>query len=508
MITEPSTRVVELADQISSRVLRSETVVQASLQAIEQSQGLNAFIHTSTEAALAAARLTDELLDEGQPPGALSGVPIAVKDALCTLDAPTTCASRILNRQAKTSPPMEGWQAPYDATVIERLRSAGAILVGKTNMDEFAMGSSNENSAFGPARNPWDPEHIPGGSSGGSAVAVAGGMVPGALGSDTGGSVRQPAALCGVVGVKPSYGRVSRYGLIAFASSLDQVGPFASDVRGAARLLEVIAGVDPKDATCSELPVGNYVAACDRSVEGLRVGLPPEYFGKGLDPEVASSVRQAVEKLKQAGCSIRPVSLPHTRYGIATYYIIATAEASSNLSRFDGVRFGLREEPGDADLATLYGATRDLGFGAEVKRRIMLGTYVLSSGYYDAYYLKAQRARTLIRRDFEHVFNEVDVLVTPTSPMCAPRIGANQDDPLVMYLADIYTLPASLAGICGLSVPCGLTQGSKARPPLPIGLQVLAPAFSEERLFQVGSTCEQLLEFPGISASPSPRHAP
>jgi aspartyl-tRNA(Asn)/glutamyl-tRNA(Gln) amidotransferase subunit A len=358
-------------------------------------------------------------------------------------------------------------------------------------MDEFAMGSSNENSAFGPARNPIDPTRTPGGSSGGSAAAVAAGLTPGSLGSDTGGSIRQPAALTGVVGIKPTYGRVSRYGLVAFASSLDQVGPFARDVRSAARLLEVISGADPHDSTSAALPVGDYEAACSRDVKGLRIGVPEEYFGEGLDPEVARLVRGAIEKLEKQGCEVKPVQLPHTRYGIATYYIVATAEASSNLARFDGVRFGLRVEPPRADLKAMYGATRDRGFGSEVKRRILLGTYVLSAGYYDAYYRKASQARTLIRRDFEQAFEKVDVIAAPTSPSPAFRLGEKVSDPLAMYLADIYTLPASLAGIAGLSVPCGSTTATSDRPALPVGLQLLGPAFSEERLLTAAASVER-----------------
>jgi aspartyl-tRNA(Asn)/glutamyl-tRNA(Gln) amidotransferase subunit A len=354
------------------------------------------------------------------------------------------------------------------------------------------MGSSGENSAFGATKNPHDTTRTPGGSSSGSAVAVAGGMALATLGSDTGGSIRQPAALCGVVGVKPSYGRVSRFGLVAFASSLDQVGPFARDVESAARVLEVIAGEDPRDSTAVPVALGDYVAACRRDVRGLRIGLPDEYFAEGLDPEVEAVVRGAVERLEREGAIVRQVKLPHTHYGVATYYIVATAEASSNLARFDGVRFGLRIEPEHGDLTAMYGATRDAGFGAEVKRRILLGTYVLSAGYYDAYYRKAQRARTLIRRDFESAFGDVDVIATPTSPTPAFKLGEKADDPLAMYLADVYTLPASLAGIAGVSVPCGSTKATSDRPALPIGLQLLSPAFGEERLFTAAAAVERL----------------
>ncbi|HWO09275.1 MAG TPA: amidase family protein, partial [Polyangiaceae bacterium] len=339
----------------------------------------------------------------------------------------------------------------------------------------------------GPAKNPWDTTRAPGGSSGGSAIAVAASMAPASLGSDTGGSIRQPASLCGVVGVKPSYGRVSRYGLVAFASSLDQIGPFTRDVRGSARVLEVIAGHDPRDPTSLSAPVGNYESACDRGVSGLKIGVPREYFGTGLEPQVKRAVSAAIDDLERAGASVRDIEMPHTRYGVATYYVIATAEASSNLARFDGVRFGLRvEEPG-TDLATMYGSTRDAGFGAEVKRRILLGTYVLSSGYYDAYYAKAQKVRTLIRRDFERAFDAVDVIATPTSPTVAFRLGERVDDPLAMYLGDIYQLPASLAGICGISLPCRLVDPDDQ---LPVGLQLLAPALHEETLFAAAAAHE------------------
>jgi len=428
--------------------------------------------------------------------GKLAGVPIAIKDALCTLDAPTTCGSKILTRRSADgnsgSDPEHGFRPPYDATVVARLRGADAVLVGKTNMDEFAMGSSGENSAFGPVKNPWDKTRTPGGSSGGSAVAVAAGLSAGSLGSDTGGSIRQPAALCGIVGVKPTYGRVSRYGLVAFASSLDQVGPFARDSRSAARILEVISGSDVLDSTSASVPVGAYEAACGKPVKGLRIGVPEEYFGEGLDPGIAASVRSAISALEAEGCTVHPVALPHTRHGIATYYIVATAEASSNLARFDGVRFGLRIEPARGDLQAMYGKTRNAGFGPEVKRRILLGTYVLSSGYYDAYYRKAQRARTLIKQDFDRAFETVDAIAVPTSPSPAFKLGEKVDDPLSMYLADIYTLPASLAGIAGLSVPCGMLAAQSDRPALPVGLQLLGPAFAEERLFTLAAAVERL----------------
>jgi len=485
----------ELAATVARGDVPALEIAKASLDRIAAGRELNAFLSVPEAPLLAAARSIDERRARGEKLGPLAGVPIAIKDALCTHDAPTTCASRILTRRGpdgRPSTPENGWRPPYDATVVARLRAADALLVGKTNMDEFAMGSSGENSAFGPAKNPRDPSRTPGGSSSGSAVAVAGGMAFAALGSDTGGSIRQPAALCGVVGVKPSYGRVSRFGLVAFASSLDQVGPFARDVEGAARVLSVIAGEDPRDSTAAQVALGDYVAACGRDIRGLRIGLPDEYFAEGLDPEVEQAVRHAVARLEAEGASVRPVKLPHTRYGVATYYIVATAEASSNLARFDGVRFGLRIEPEHGDLTAMYGATRNAGFGAEVKRRILLGTYVLSAGYYDAYYRKAQQTRTLIRRDFEAAFADVDVIATPTSPTPAFRLGEKVDDPLAMYLADVYTLPASLAGIAGLSVPCGTTRATSERPALPIGLQLLAPAFAEERLFTAAAAVERL----------------
>ena len=487
--------IADLASQVQKGALSARSVTEAALSRIEQTRDLNALLFVSSDAALAAADAVDAKRARGEALGKLAGVPIAIKDALCTTDAPTTCASKILTRVGEGNnagtDPEHGFRAPYDATVVARLRAADAVLIGKANMDEFAMGSSGENSAFGPARNPWDKSRTAGGSSSGSAVAVAAGLALGSLGSDTGGSIRQPAALCGVVGVKPSYGRVSRYGLVAFASSLDQVGPFARDVKSAARLLEVISGRDPLDSTSAELPVGEYEAACSRDVKGLRIGIPQEYFGEGLDPAIAESVRSAIAQLEQAGCTVKPVSLPHTSYGIATYYILATAEASSNLARFDGVRFGLRIENAKSDLTSLYGKTRNAGFGAEVKRRILLGTYVLSAGYYDAYYKKAQRVRTLIKRDFDQAFESVDAIAVPTSPTPAFRLGEKVDNPLAMYLADVFTLPASLAGIAGLSVPCAPTPATATQPALPVGLQLLGPAFAEERLFSLAAEVER-----------------
>jgi aspartyl-tRNA(Asn)/glutamyl-tRNA(Gln) amidotransferase subunit A len=486
----------DIARLVNQGEVSAEEVTRLAIERIEQRNGLyGAFLTVQAERAIAEARALDEMRGKGDRLGPLAGVPIGLKDALCTYDAPTTAGSRILVRASAEGAPPGGPEAgfcpPYDATVVSRLRTAGAILPGKANMDEFAMGSSTENSAFFPAKNPWDPTRTPGGSSGGSAVAVAAGMVPGALGSDTGGSIRQPAALTGVVGVKPTYGRVSRFGLIAFASSLDQVGPFAHDVRSAARLLEVIAGHDPHDATSLEAPPGDYEDACGREVRGLRIGVPEEYFAEGLDPAVEASVREAIKGLEGLGCEIRPVRLPHTRYAVAAYYIIATAEASSNLARFDGVRFGLRVQPKN-DLGALYDATRGAGFGREVKRRIMLGTYVLSAGYYDAYYLRAQRVRTLIRRDFDEAFREVDAIATPVSPTVAFKLGEKLDDPLSMYLADIYTLPASLAGVPAISVPCAPVMPKDGGRLLPVGLQLIGPALEEARLFALAYAWEQL----------------
>jgi len=497
--------IADLADKVQTGALTARAVTEAALSRIDATRELNALLHVAREAALAAADAVDAKRARGEGLGKLAGVPVAIKDALCTHDAPTTCASKILTRVDESNSggtdPERGFRPPYDATVVARLRAADAILIGKANMDEFAMGSSGENSAFGPARNPWDRSRTAGGSSSGSAVAVAAGLALGSLGSDTGGSIRQPAALCGVVGVKPTYGRVSRYGLVAFASSLDQVGPFARDVRSAARLLEVISGRDPLDSTSADVPVGQYEAACTRDVRGLRIGIPQEYFGEGLDPAIADNVRAAIGELEKAGCSVKPVSLPHTKYGIATYYIVATAEASSNLARFDGVRFGLRIETPRSDLTSLYGKTRNVGFGAEVKRRILLGTYVLSAGYYDAYYKKAQRVRTLIKRDFDQAFEAVDAIAVPTSPTPAFRLGEKVDNPLAMYLADVFTLPASLAGIAALSVPCAPTPATTTQPALPVGLQLLGPAFAEERLFSLAAEVERRMG--GVPRPPS-----
>jgi aspartyl-tRNA(Asn)/glutamyl-tRNA(Gln) amidotransferase subunit A len=410
----------------------------------------------------------------GESVGPLAGVPVGIKDVLTMKGVETTAGSKIL----------EGYRPPYDATVVQRLEAAGAVVLGKLNCDEFAMGSSNENSAYGPVKNPRAMDRVPGGSSGGSAAAVAADLCVASLGTDTGGSIRQPAAFCGVVGVLPTYGRVSRYGLIAFASSLDRVGPFARSVEDAAVMLEVLSGADAMDATSSQAAVGSYSAETKKGVEGLRIGVPEEYFGEGLNAEIRAAIEKALDGLKAAGATIHKVSLPHTRYAVPTYYVIATAEASSNLSRLDGVRFGLRAEE-SGTLAAMFRNTRDEGFGAEVKRRILLGTYVLSAGYYDAYYRKAQQVRALLTRDFVEAFEKVDAIVAPVTPTPAFKLGEKTDDPLQMYLEDIYSVAASLAGICGMSVPCGETAEG-----LPIGVQVLGKHFDEATMLRVGAAVE------------------
>ncbi|WP_245632143.1 Asp-tRNA(Asn)/Glu-tRNA(Gln) amidotransferase subunit GatA [Edaphobacter aggregans] len=435
---------------------------------------INSYLALSRDRALAQAAKIDAMADRGEVLPPLAGVPVGIKDVLVMRGAPATAGSLIL----------KDYRPPYDATSVARLEAAGAVLLGKLNCDEFAMGSSNENSAYGPVLNPRALDRVPGGSSGGSAAAVAADLAVATLGTDTGGSIRQPAAFCGVVGVLPTYGRVSRYGLIAFASSLDRVGPLTKNVKDAAIMLEVLAGKDAMDATSSDRPVGTYVADLEQPVEGLRVGVPKEYFGEGLDPEIRAAIEGVLEALKAAGCVIKTVSLPHTRYAIPTYYVIATAEASSNLSRFDGVRFGLRDAEARS-LADMYRKTRDAGFGAEVKRRILLGTYALSAGYYDAYYKKAQQVRTLLTRDFLAAFGEVDVLVAPVTPTPAFKLGEKTDDPLQMYLEDIYSVAASLAGICGMSVPCGVTKDE-----LPIGVQVMGRHFDEGTMLRVAKAVE------------------
>lgn len=435
---------------------------------------LNVYLSLTKERALEQAARIDGLAAKGDPVPALGGIPIGIKDVLVTKGAPSTAGSKIL----------QGYHPPYDATAVAKLEAAGAVLLGKINCDEFAMGSSNENSAYGPVRNPVDPDRVPGGSSGGSAAAVAANMAAATLGSDTGGSIRQPASFCGIVGVLPTYGRVSRYGLIAFASSLDRVGPFAANVRDAATLLGVIAGQDPMDATSSSAPVPDFAAESDKPAAGLRIGLPEEYFAEGLDPEVRAAMEKGIAALEKAGCSVKKISLPHTRYAVPAYYLIATAEASANLARFDGVRYGYRS-PDSKTLAGMYSHSRDEAFGAEVKRRILLGTYALSAGYYDAYYLKAQQVRRLLAEEFLRAFAEVDAIVTPTSPIPAFKIGEKMGDPLAMYLADIYTVTASLAGICGVTVPSGTTGTG-----LPVGMQILASHFKEGTAFRVARAVE------------------
>ena len=435
---------------------------------------LNVFLSLTKERALAQAARVDDAVAKGDPLPPLAGIPVGIKDVLVMQGAPATAGSKIL----------QGYRPPYDATAVAKLEAAGAMLLGKINCDEFAMGSSNENSAYGPVRNPVDTERVPGGSSGGSAAAVAANMAVATLGSDTGGSIRQPASFCGVVGVLPTYGRVSRYGLIAFASSLDRVGPFAANVRDAATLLGVIAGHDPQDATSSPAPVPDYAAESDKPAQGLRIGVPAEYFAEGLDPEVRAAIEKGIAALEKAGCTVKPVSLPHTRYAVPTYYLIATAEASANLARFDGVRYGYRSPASDT-LSAMYSHSRDEAFGAEVKRRILLGTYALSAGYYDAYYLKAQQVRRLLAEEFLRVFADVDAIVTPTSPMPAFKLGEKTGDPLAMYLADIYTVTASLAGICGVNVPCGATSAG-----LPVGMQILAAHLNESTAFRVARAVE------------------
>jgi aspartyl-tRNA(Asn)/glutamyl-tRNA(Gln) amidotransferase subunit A len=465
----------EAVARLEQGACSSEDLVRDVLGAIAAGdEAIGAYLTVDAEAALEMARAADAARAAGRT-GKLLGVPIAVKDVLNVEGQPCTCASRIL----------EGYRAPYDATAVARIRAAGGIPLGRTNMDEFAMGSTNENSAFRITRNPHDPDRVPGGSSGGSAAAVGGGLALAALGSDTGGSVRLPAAFCGCVGLKPSYGRVSRYGLTAFASSLDQVGPLTRTVRDAALLLEVIAGHDPADSTSLDAPVEDYRGALRAGLEGLTIGLPREYFVGGTDPEVDAAVQAAVAQCRARGARTVDVSLPHTRYAIAVYYVIATAEASANLARFDGVRYGLRVPDGDDPIA-MTARTRAAGFGDEVKRRIILGTYVLSSGYYDAYYLRAQKVRTLIRRDFEAAFAQCDALLTPVSPTPACRFGERTQDPLKMYLSDVFTVTANLAGICGVAVPFGRTQGG-----LPIGVQLLGPALGEAAILRVGHALEQ-----------------
>jgi len=461
---------------LCAKSFSAEELARAALEAAEkENDTYRAFLHFSPERALQAARRVDAQIARGEPIGPLAGVPVAVKDVIVTRGLKTTCGSRIL----------ENYVPPYDATAVERLEQAGGVIIGKTNCDEFAMGSSTENSGYFPTRNPAALDRVPGGSSGGSAAAVAAGQAVVALGSDTGGSIRQPASFCGVVGVLPTYGRVSRYGLVAFASSLDHIGPFARTVQDAARSLGVIAGRDPADSTSAGAPVPDYAAALDGKIDGLRVGVPREYFGSGLDSEVGDRIQRAVDLFGKLGCKVQSVGMPHTDHAIACYYIICTAEASANLARYDGVRYTTRSSQAET-LAGMYRRTRGEGFGAEVKRRIILGTYVLSAGYYDAYYLKAQKVRTLVARDFTDAFREVDAILTPVSPFPAFKLGEKMADPLEMYLSDIYTITGSLAGICGASVPCGRTSAG-----LPVGLQILCNHFDESRMFRLAHAFEQ-----------------
>jgi aspartyl-tRNA(Asn)/glutamyl-tRNA(Gln) amidotransferase subunit A len=460
-IAEGQTTAAGLAEEFYARIKKEDPEI-------------GAYLALSEDRALAQAARIDKMVADGQPLPPLAGVPIAIKDVMVTRGVRTTAGSKIL----------EDFVPPYDCTAVARLEAAGAVILGKLNCDEFAMGSSTENSAFHPVRNPRDKSRVPGGSSGGSAAAVAAGMAVATLGSDTGGSIRQPASFCGVVGLKPTYGRVSRYGLIAFASSLDHIGPFANTVKDAALVLRTIAGRDPMDSTSAEVPVPDYVAELEKPIRGLRVGVAKEYFGSGLDEEVKAAVEAAIQKLAELGCEVVPVNLPHTEFAIPTYYIVATAEASSNLARYDGVRYGFRVR-GAKTLSEMYRQTRDGGFGMEVKRRIMLGTYALSAGYYDAYYLKAQKVRTLLTRDFDEAFKKVDVIAAPTCPTPAFKLGEKVNDPLAMYLADIYTVTANLAGIPGISVPCG-----ENREGLPIGLQIFGRHFDEATVLRVAAGYE------------------
>jgi aspartyl-tRNA(Asn)/glutamyl-tRNA(Gln) amidotransferase subunit A len=475
---------VEAARAVRGKEVSSRELTRELLSRIERiDPKIHGYITVLPEAAMREAAACDEELAGGHVRGPLHGVPVALKDIFCTKGVRTTCGSRILG----------DFDPPYDATVTKKIREAGAVLLGKHNMDEFAMGSSTETSWVGPTRNPWATDRIPGGSSGGTAAAVAAGTCFAGVGTDTGGSIRQPASLCGVVGMKPTYGRVSRYGMIAFASSLDQGGPIARSVPDAATVLAVIAGHDPRDSTSVDIPVPDFLAATERDVKGMRVGLPREYFSDGLDASVREAVERALKVLLSRGAEAVEISLPHTEFALSTYYIIAPAEASSNLARYDGVRYGFRAA-GGTGLIEMMSRTRGEGFGAEVKRRIMIGTYVLSAGYYEAYYGKAQKVRTLLRRDFTEAFSGVDVILTPTSPTPAFRIGEKVDDPLTMYLSDIYTIPCNLAGIPGISVPCGMSPDG-----LPIGAQLLGKHFDEETLFAAAAAIEREIPLPRVA---------
>ena len=471
----------EASSKLRRREISSVELTEAVFQRISAiDDKVQAYLTLARESALEQAKQADTRLSAETQPSPLLGMPLAIKDNFLTRGVRTTCASKILG----------DFMPPYDATTIAKLRSVGAVIVGKTNLDEFAMGSSAENSAFFPTRNPWNFERIPGGSSGGSAAAVAADECIAALGTDTGGSIRQPAACCGIVGLKPTYGRVSRYGIIAFASSMDQVGPMTKDVRDGALLLQALAGHDPADSTSSNRSVPDYSAALTGEVRGLRLGVPKEYYVSGMQPQVEKSVRVAIRQLEKHGAKIEEISLPHTEYAVAVYYIVATAEASSNLARYDGMRFGRRADA--KDLTQTYMISRDEGFGTEVKRRIMLGTYVLSHGYYDAYYLKAQRVRTLIKKDFEEAFKHCDVIVTPTAPTTAFKIGEKTQDPLQMYLSDVYTISINLAGLPALSLPCGFDDDN-----MPIGLQLIGKHFDEATLLRTAHAYEETTEWHG-----------
>jgi aspartyl-tRNA(Asn)/glutamyl-tRNA(Gln) amidotransferase subunit A len=474
---EPTQFTIDAArNAVAERTTTALAQAEAHYERIKKEDGqIGAYLTLCRDRAVAQADRIDRLAAEGKPLPPLAGVPVAIKDVMSTRGVRTTAGSKSLDK----------YIPPYDCTAVTRLEEAGALVLGKTNCDEFAMGSSNENSGFYPVRNPRDLTRVPGGSSGGSAAAVAADMAVASLGSDTGGSIRQPASFCGVVGLTPTYGRVSRYGLIAFASSLDHIGPLTKSVKDAATILRTIAGRDPMDSTSADVPVPDYVADLDKPVKGMKLGVAKEYFGEGLDAEVREAVDRAIEKLKSLGCEIVPISLPHTPYAIPTYYLIATAEASANLARYDGVRYSHRAR-GVKTLSEMYRRSRDEGFGPEVKRRIMLGTYALSAGYYDAYYLKAQKVRTLLTQDFDKAFEKVDAVVTPTSPTAAFRLGEKSNDPLSMYLADIYTVTADLAGIPAISIPCGETQQK-----LPIGLQILGKHFDESTILRLAHAFEQ-----------------
>ncbi len=477
---------VELLGLLVDGTASSAEVTREHLDRIEaDDEKIGAFLRVDAEAALTQAHHVDRRRQAGEPLGKLAGLPVAVKDVLCDSQTTTTCASRMLS----------GFRPPYDATVVAKLKAADAVLIGRTNMDEFAMGGSTENSAYQLTRNPWDTERAPGGSSGGSAACVAAGMAPLAIGTDTGGSIRQPAGLCGVVGIKPTYGRVSRFGLVAFASSLDQVGPLAGNVRDVALLLETIAGHDPRDATSLDVPVPTYSDTIDQPLEGLRLGIVREHFAEGLDAEVEAAVRAAATVYESLGATVKEISLPHSKYAVATYYVIAPSEASSNLARYDGVHYGHRTDQAavddkDSPLVQMYRRTRAEGFGAEVKRRIMLGTYALSAGYYDAYYLKALKVRRLIRQDFDAAFQEVDLIAGPVTAEPAFKLGQMAGDPLAMYLVDLYTVSANLAGLPGLCLPCGFTESG-----LPIGLQLQAPPLAEETLLRGAQMYEQATDW-------------